>query len=359
MFKASKYILLILLLAIPGFQGGIHSQEEPPENLLVNPGGEEDTEGAWEIFAGTWEFSGEVSPNTGEGYFAATSASSEEFAIIGQFVDVTQYADAIDAGAQRVLLEAQYQTTAGGDPPGVAGLLIAFADSADQASGQGLGFVESPFRTSTRGWQRLEIEERVPPGTRGIAIGLLALPNREVNGPIYFDDVALIALEPVPFEATCTDQLPGATAPDTKGCPTEFDPFDQLTFDDSLHEAWYGRFWTGSCAGVNAFCISGPGWYETIDILLGRLPEAEHAYARNRMWALGRAVGHDWARDNRIDAIATSDIQAWGGQLERAQSPAEIYFAITQIEDEVCRRLGEDYIVGGYAEGSSCATVGD
>lgn len=161
-----------------------------------------------------------------------------------------------------------------------------------------------------------------------------------------------------PAEARCMALLPGASDPDEAGCGTHFDPYADLTFDDDLHRAWYGRFWTGSCEGVGAFCLPGVGWYQTIDTLLARLQATNPGYVQNRLWALGRAVGFDWARDNQVGSISTGDLQRWGQLLDTAQSDASIRGAIEAVEQEVCTRLGAEVLAGDYATTPACRLAG-
>lgn len=113
----------------------------------------------------------------------------------------------------------------------------------------------------------------------------------------------------------CHVASPGATGADTTGCPTEFDPFIDLTFDHNPHQLWYNRYWTGSCQNVPGFCLPGdPNWFGTVDEVLATvdIPAEDTGRLRNKLWALGRMVGHEWSSDASHSTIATGDLRGWG-----------------------------------------------
>ncbi len=148
--------------------------------------------------------------------------------------------------------------------------------------------------------------------------------------------------------------LTGATDVDANGCPKEFDPYAGLMFDHEPHELWYGRFWTGSCRGVPGFCLGGdPAWFDVTDELVAQFPDDEQGVLRNRLWAAGRTIGHEWASDPDLNdkQIFTRDLRQWGRQLERAD---DVLATLTEIENEVCERLGANALAGGYSDAETC-----
>lgn len=114
------------------------------------------------------------------------------------------------------------------------------------------------------------------------------------------------------------------------------DPAEGLTFDDALHRSWYDRFWTGSCEDVNAFCVPGIGWMESIHIVLEKTPMDQQEQMAERLWEMGRAAGHDWARDNNLSQITTNDLMRWGQMLSDTEDTGT---TVNEIEGEVCQRL--------------------
>ena len=151
----------------------------------------------------------------------------------------------------------------------------------------------------------------------------------------------------------CSALLPGTSGVDAFGCPTEIDPFSELTFDDTLHESWYRRFWTGSCEGVNAFCFGGEGWFDRVALVTASLPEAELGIVRVRMWALGRVVGHDWARDNNMNEFFNGDLQRWNDLMNNTEN---ILDTLREIEQEVCTRLS-GAALSGFSTSEACSAL--
>jgi hypothetical protein len=127
--------------------------------------------------------------------------------------------------------------------------------------------------------------------------------------------------------------LPGPARAD--GDPV---PYDGLVFDDANHRLWYARFWTGRCTGLGLFvCFSGrPYWHETMRRLTAAAaPERRHALSA-RLLALGRRIGHEWAKENDVRKISTDHIRAWYRELEKGGDPEP---AIARIEAEALRLL--------------------
>lgn len=115
-------------------------------------------------------------------------------------------------------------------------------------------------------------------------------------------------------------------------------PYDGLAFDDANHRLWYARFWTGHCTGLSFFvCRSGaPYWHETMRRLVAAAPAERRAALSVRLFALGRRIGHEWAKENDVRKISTDDIRAWYSRLEKA---ADGEAAIGRVEAEAAARL--------------------
>jgi hypothetical protein len=154
----------------------------------------------------------------------------------------------------------------------------------------------------------------------------------------------------------CEGFITGASEVDETGCATVFDPYVNLTYNHEPHELWYGRFWTGSCENVPGFCLPGdPAWTNVTLEIAEQFPPDEQGVVRNRLWAVGRAVGFDWSSDEEINtdkAITTGQLRQWGNAL---QSSDDLPTTLTEIENEVCELLGADALEGDFSPAENCA----
>ena len=115
-------------------------------------------------------------------------------------------------------------------------------------------------------------------------------------------------------------------------------PYQGLSFDDAKHRLWYARFWTGKCTGLAFYeCRAGePYWNATIRSLVAAAPPERRLAFAARLLALGRKIGHEWAKENDVRRISTDHIRSWYILLDETKN-AEA--AIAQIEAEAARRL--------------------
>jgi len=131
---------------------------------------------------------------------------------------------------------------------------------------------------------------------------------------------------------------PWAAMPSPAQAESAAVPYDGLAFDDVKHRRWYARFWTGDCGELSLFvCFPGrPYWHETTRKLTSAAaPERRQALSA-RLLALGRRIGHEWAKENDIRKIGTDHIRVWYRELENAGDPGP---AIARIEAEAARLL--------------------
>jgi hypothetical protein len=115
-------------------------------------------------------------------------------------------------------------------------------------------------------------------------------------------------------------------------------PYHGLAFDDAKHRLWYARFWTGKCTGLAFYeCRAGePYWNATMRSLVAAVPpERRQAFAA-RLLALGRKIGHEWAKENDVRRISTDDIRSWYVLLDETKDGEAV---IARIEAEAARRL--------------------
>lgn len=152
----------------------------------------------------------------------------------------------------------------------------------------------------------------------------------------------------------CEGFLIGTSTADAFGCATVFVPETALVFDHDAHAKWYGRFWTGSCEGVPGFCLPGdPSWFAVTAELAAGFPPDEQGVVRNRLWALGRAVGHEWASDPELNdkRIFTPQLRAWGNQLQNSD---DLLATLTALEGEVCSLLGAQALESDLSPAEAC-----
>ncbi len=112
-------------------------------------------------------------------------------------------------------------------------------------------------------------------------------------------------------------------------------PYDGLQFEDIRHRRWYARFWTGRCTDLSLFvCFSGrPYWHETMRTLVAEAPPEKRTVIAARLFALGRRIGHEWAKENDVRKISTDDIRRWYRALEKSDD-AEAKVAGIEAEAE-------------------------
>ncbi len=112
---------------------------------------------------------------------------------------------------------------------------------------------------------------------------------------------------------------------------------DGQSFDDEEHALWYDRFWTGSCSGLwFSGCWPGDSWPDLVNGLAAKHGQEEAKDLVPRFCALGRAMGHEWARDNAVRSISTDDLEAWYQDLRSVQ---DLEAALLRYETLIESRL--------------------
>ena len=139
--------------------------------------------------------------------------------------------------------------------------------------------------------------------------------------------------------AECSGRMAGGSDYDAAQCPTAFDPWAGLTFDDDLHRRWYARFWSGQCEGFGFLdmCIEdGNNWPGTVAFATRDVPVHDLARARAEWNALGRMIGFEWARRNNVRRISTGELKKW---RDIAQSRGDTWSKLRAICDRAQREL--------------------
>ena len=158
------------------------------DNLLVNPGGEEGLDG-WTVTEGVAESltAGEcngVNPFAGDRYFAVGGLCTEsDLARMHQDVDVSAWADSIDAGVQVAYAEAMLSDWSGADIPAMR---LVFLDETGGALEE-TGWFEMPSAT----WTPVAVESALPSLTRIVRLELQGTRIAGTDNDCYFDALAL------------------------------------------------------------------------------------------------------------------------------------------------------------------------
>lgn len=135
-----------------------------------------------------------------------------------------------------------------------------------------------------------------------------------VAGSLIFLAPGALAADPV--RADCLAHIP-ATA--------------RLKFNDETHRRWYHRFWAGSCDGLSWFgCSSGrPHMNDAIRQILEAAPPQQRAELLAKGCKVGHLIGYEWAKDNSIRCIHTSDADKF---LTIWNTKAEVAARLDRIE---------------------------
>ena len=82
-----------------------------------------------------------------------------------------------------------------------------------------------------------------------------------------------------------------------------------------------------------------PGWRSREEEILRKLPHADHARLRPRLDETGRLLAAEWAKDNGVRKVSTSDLQAWGKRFgDAAHHAASLEAALDEVRDELKKR---------------------
>ena len=158
------------------------------DNLLVNPGAEEGLLG-WTITEGVAESltAGEcngVNPFDGEHYFAVGGLCTEsDLGRMHQDVDVSAWADSIDAGVQVAYASGMLSDWSGADIPAMR---LVFLDEAGEETGA-TGWFEMPSAT----WTAVDLESTLPTLTRTVRLELQGTRIAGTDNDSYFDALSL------------------------------------------------------------------------------------------------------------------------------------------------------------------------
>jgi len=94
-------------------------------------------------------------------------------------------------------------------------------------------------------------------------------------------------------------------------------------------KAWFKTFQEGN--------ILAMGWQEITAEILARTSMDKRQEQRIALESLGRKIGMEWCRQNRVRKVNTSMLQEWGGVLRKTakKNPQQLAQAITYINQEL------------------------
>lgn len=91
---------------------------------------------------------------------------------------------------------------------------------------------------------------------------------------------------------------------------------------------WVARFYEGQRFPPVS------GWAKREAELASRFPGARALVAD-----VGRALAAEWAKDNAVRKVSTSDLRSWGGAFERAaKDEAGLVAALKNVQAELAKR---------------------
>ena len=79
------------------------------------------------------------------------------------------------------------------------------------------------------------------------------------------------------------------------------------------------------------------GWQEITTEILARTSPDKRPEQRIALESLGRKIGMEWCRQNRVRKVNSSMLQEWGGVLRKTakKNPQQLAQAITYINQEL------------------------
>lgn len=108
------------------------------------------------------------------------------------------------------------------------------------------------------------------------------------------------------------------------------DPANKAKQSWDEYRKWVTRFYEGQRFPPIA------GWADREKDLVAKAPGA-----RAQIESVGRLIAGEWAKDNSVRKVGTSDLQAWGNQFkDAAKDPVKLQEALRVVEAEVRKRTG-------------------
>ena len=104
------------------------------------------------------------------------------------------------------------------------------------------------------------------------------------------------------------------------------------------HLLWIKRFYRGSV-------LYPLGWNRMTELLLDSLEtQAERDEARQRLYTLGLRIAIEWAQDNAVRKINSSNVATWGNALKTSADRNEQLQFIGEVELDVERLISGELL---------------
>lgn len=81
-----------------------------------------------------------------------------------------------------------------------------------------------------------------------------------------------------------------------------------------------------------------PGWRAREQEIAARLPADRKATLQPRVEETGRLLASEWAKDNSVRKVSTSDLQSWGKRFGDAKDPDALSRALDEVRAELSKR---------------------
>lgn len=99
------------------------------------------------------------------------------------------------------------------------------------------------------------------------------------------------------------------------------------------HHEWVHTFYHGKRFPPVA------GWGQREHDILAKVPAASRQAVHERLAHVGRLLASEWAKDNAVRKVSTSDLQAWGKRFgDAAKDPAMLEAALAEVQAELAKR---------------------
>ncbi len=94
-------------------------------------------------------------------------------------------------------------------------------------------------------------------------------------------------------------------------------------------EEWFRKFYKGT--------LFVKGWKHHMKEILQKTPPDDKEQIRKLLENLGKKIGSEWAKDNKIRKVNSAMLQRWGNDLDRATKKGSdtLIAKISQVDNEV------------------------
>ena len=90
---------------------------------------------------------------------------------------------------------------------------------------------------------------------------------------------------------------------------------------------WVNKFYDGA--------MMFDGWNKITEKTLGKLKSpGNKTKVSGELVALGKMIGGEWSKDNKVRRINSDHLKTWGGQLKDAETDDKILSTIAKIKSE-------------------------